>query len=64
MTMSNILSGLSATGINPFNPEIFPETAFAPSTLIHRIFPEVVQDESEDSDTSEDVSFMQFVKNA
>lgn len=35
MTPSNIISGFKATGIFPFNPDVIPESAFAPSLITH-----------------------------
>lgn len=41
MTFNNITSGFKATGLFPFNPDIIPEEAFAPSTLTEKPLPEV-----------------------
>ena len=35
-TPQNAVSGFKASGIYPFNPDVFPETAFAPSSVSER----------------------------
>ncbi|KAJ2954232.1 hypothetical protein O0L34_g2477 [Tuta absoluta] len=42
MTLTNITSGFRATGLYPFNPNVIPESAYAPSTLTER--PQAEQD--------------------
>lgn len=36
MTQSNIINGFRAVGLYPFDPEVIPESAFAPSVLTER----------------------------
>lgn len=42
-TIANVSAGFRGTGIYPFNPDILPDTAFAPSTITSQ---EYVQDEN------------------
>lgn len=41
-TPANIKAGFRATGIYPFQPDIIPDTAFAPSTVTHMFISEEV----------------------
>lgn len=45
MTHNNITSGFRATGLYPFNSQVLPETAFAPSIVTEVPAPDVEEDE-------------------
>lgn len=42
-TIGNALSGFKSTGINPFNPDIFPDHLYAPSDVTDKPNPEDVE---------------------
>ncbi|CAH1995171.1 unnamed protein product [Acanthoscelides obtectus] len=64
MTIRNIQSGFRSTGIFPFDPDVVPETAFAPSTLTHKDIPEVMDGEPESYNSSDDdLPLGYFLKN-
>lgn len=55
VTPQNIMSGFSATGIYPFNPQAIPEVAFAPSILTEQ---RLTQQEHKDENVSKEANIL------